>query len=794
MVAVLDRPLQNGADVQIAHAVHALASVCDGAVEEDGRGFNGTDASFGRRLAELPAARWSAGNFAAAYKMLAKYRGQLAGFGIDYDAITPPPASWEQEATRSTWRKQDVCSVDIENEQFAVRFPYDPVMVEASRRIPGRRWDAAEKTNLFPLTSAAQLAVFIEQHGSEWEIVEQARVWLQGSKPAVVPEKPPIGSVDLEDRAFAVYVYEYSASMVDKLKSIPGRRWVPERRVNVIPERSAQALAVFLAEHEGYEVSEEVRRRMEELRSHAGERAATAKAMVELSKSADAELYVDGLGGELRPFQRAGVAYVEAADGRSFICDDMGTGKTVQALALIHKRQAYPAIVVAPASVKLSWRNHVQGPPRWTERHPIPREGWLPGKRVVALKGRKPSPELLEGADVIVLNWDILAAWEPLLSELGAKAVVFDESHYAKEVRAGRTKAALSLSKHTAKGALKLCMSGTSVVNRPKELIAQLRLIDRMGELFGTAREFRNRYCDSYWDGYRWNDAGASNLEELNRVLRENCFIRRTKAEVMSELPAKVPARVPVTLDNAKDYDRAEQETIKFLMEQVAKDREIAAELAELPPGERAQAMRERQQDKAESARRAEKIVRMNLLRKVCAEGKIKAAVAWVSEFLSDSDSKLIVFAHHISVQKALLAQFPDAARIFGEDSAQKRTDAIERFQTDPECRLIVCSLKAAREGITLTAASDVATIELDWTPATHDQAEDRSHRMGQTESVTCWYFTAEETIDDDMLELIEEKREVTSAVMDGEAKRREMTTSVMGALEQRLIAKGLRR
>lgn len=718
-----------------------------------------------------------------------------------------PGVSERDAASRRTYREADACRLEVGGSMFVMRFPYNAAMVEAARHIPGRRWDHAAHVNTFPFDSAPHVRAFMSTHGHEWEISSAAQAKLAGellppgdavATSDAVTKRPARGSVDLEDRGFAVYVYDYDEAMVAELRDIPGRRWVPERRVNTIAMFGASALRAFLDKHDGFEVSTEARQRMEEQGALDAERKVDADALHELSRAHDADLVIDGLGGTLKPFQCAGVAYMLRADGRAMCGDDMGTGKTVQVLGALEARQAFPAVVVCPASVKRSWRDHVMGPARWYPTHPIPQHGWLPERRVIVLSGRKCDPVLLDGADVIVLNYDILAAWEPFLSALPLEAVVFDESHYAKSKRAARTKAALALSKSVRRGVrfepggMRLCTTGTSVVNRPAELISQLELMDRLRD-FGGASAFRKRYCESYWDGYRWDDRGASNEEELNRRLRETCFIRRTKAEVMPELPAKQPALVPVKLSNQRDYDRAEQETIKFLMESVERDQGFAAEIAELPVHERVARVKERQQDKAEAARRAEKLVRMNLLRKVCAQGKIKAAVEWVREFV-ESDSKLIVFAHHIEVQKALLAEFDGAARILGEDSSAKRGDAIDRFQTDDACKLIVCSLKAAREGITLTAASDVATIELDWTPATHDQAEDRSHRMGQVDSVTCWYLLAENTIDDDMMELIEGKREVTSAVMDGERKRREMNTSVMGALEERLIAKGLKR
>jgi SWI/SNF-related matrix-associated actin-dependent regulator 1 of chromatin subfamily A len=93
----------------------------------------------------------------------------------------------------------------------------------------------------------------------------------------------------------------------------------------------------------------------------------------------------------------------------------------------------------------------------------------------------------------------------------------------------------------------------------------------------------------------------------------------------------------------------------------------------------------------------------------------------------------------------------------------------VDRFQNDPDCRVIVLNLAAGGVGLTLTAASNVAFVELGWTPGGHDQAEDRAHRIGQTDSVTAWYLLGENTIDQDIYALIEEKRAVVTAATDGE-------------------------
>jgi SNF2 family DNA or RNA helicase len=127
----------------------------------------------------------------------------------------------------------------------------------------------------------------------------------------------------------------------------------------------------------------------------------------------------------------------------------------------------------------------------------------------------------------------------------------------------------------------------------------------------------------------------------------------------------------------------------------------------------------------------------------------------------------LVVFAWHHSVVSAIADEFK-AVSITGSTKLEDRQSYVEKFQNDPECRLIVCNIQAGGVGITLTAASNVAFIELGWTPAVHDQAEDRVHRIGQTDSVTAWYLLASNTIDEEIARLLDEKRNVVTAATDG--------------------------
>jgi SWI/SNF-related matrix-associated actin-dependent regulator 1 of chromatin subfamily A len=127
-----------------------------------------------------------------------------------------------------------------------------------------------------------------------------------------------------------------------------------------------------------------------------------------------------------------------------------------------------------------------------------------------------------------------------------------------------------------------------------------------------------------------------------------------------------------------------------------------------------------------------------------------------------------VVFARHVDVQRAVLERFPDALHLMGRDTLAEREAAVRAFQQADGPPLIIGATRVAAQGITLTRASNVAFLELEWTPALHDQAEDRCHRIGQRDAVTAWYLLAAGTIDETMARLIESKRGHIAAVTDG--------------------------
>ncbi|MCW2969264.1 MAG: hypothetical protein JWO23_391 [Solirubrobacterales bacterium] len=450
------------------------------------------------------------------------------------------------------------------------------------------------------------------------------------------------------------------------------------------------------------------------------EQHARAAGLVALSAATDAQLQVPRLGGELKPFQRAGVRYL-LAQRRAFLADEQGLGKTIEALATLESDDAFPALVVCPASLKLNWLREV--------------ERWLPDRRAQALNGNGRGLPI-DSADITIVNYDIVAARLPELCALEPQALVLDESQHCKNAAAKRTQAVQRLSAVVPRDGLVLALTGTPVMNRPAELVSQLRILGRL-EDFGSGVRFGQRF--------RGPDAHL----RLHWHLRARCFARRLKSDVLPQLPPKTRAVVPVELDNEPEYRLAERDLVAWLQTQPLDLRELDAKVA--------------------AALRAERLVRLNALKLLAARGKLHAALTWINDFRS-SGERLVVFAHHREVQRAVLARFPDALHILGDDAHAARDAAVQAFQSDDtaENQLIVCSIEVAGQGLTLTRASHVAFLELDWTPAKHDQAEDRCHRIGQRDAVNASYLLAAGTVDETISTLLERKRAVIGAVTDG--------------------------
>jgi len=594
--------------------------------------------------------------------------------------------------------------------------PRDEALIARIRDLPDRRWDADRRcwrvrsvaANAAPLTALLKDFGFDVEPAVEREL---ARMMAMARTGAAVPAR----RIERDGDGYAI-VASYDPDLINDIKMrVPGRRWDSDAKRWTSGSNAGAVHALrSLATKWDLVMAPDVVGHMDGVLAAAG-------VAVAASQAEDAEIEVDGLAMTLRPFQRAGVAYA-LAHPRVLIGDEPGLGKTCQAIATIQARNSYPALVVAPSSLKLNWRHEIRR--------------WVPGRRVSILNGTKASAAALADADIVVVNYDIVAKWLTVLVGHGFRAIVADESHYCKNSKAARTKAVKEIAANIP---VRLLLSGTPLTNRPAELAPQLDILGMIQE-FGGNFGFLRRYAGAYQDRFGWHFDGSSNLDELHERLRASVMVRRSKTDVITELPDKAYSTVPLDLSNAAEYRRAAAEVTAWIQD------------GHEEVGEQG----------------AEHLTRINRLRQLSGLGKVRAAIEWATD-LMEGGHKLVLFAHHVAVQRALIEAFHGCVSIVDGDSDEQIERNKERFQTDPDCRLIVCSLLKAGVGHTLTAASHVALVELPWTPGEVDQAADRLHRIGQRDSVNVYYLTGEGTIDEWMADLVDSKRRVVSRTLDGE-------------------------
>jgi SNF2 family DNA or RNA helicase len=468
------------------------------------------------------------------------------------------------------------------------------------------------------------------------------------------------------------------------------------------------------------------------------------------------EIVVPGLVGELRDYQRAAVDWV-LRNKRVYIGDEMGTGKTLSSLAAIAVADAYPVVVVCPASVKMGWQRQI--------------DRFFPGlsDHVFICNGRKSSP-IPSDAKVIIVNYDILFYWQMDIVRASPKSVIFDEAHFIKNKKSKRTRAANNVA---LRRDIKIAMSGTPVTNRPIELMSQLSVIDRLDDISGGKNWwFIERYCDPTHNGYGFDVRGASNLFELNeRLRRHGILIRRRKEDVLTELPPKERISIPLEINNRTEYEKIRNDIKHWVISEVMSDPEVQRNSESLSDEAAQKYMIAEIRSRLLKANSALAIVKLNALRRVCMRGKIKSAIEWIDDFLT-SGEKIVVFCSHREAVDLLYAHLGErAVKVVGGMGMQQRQDSIDRFVDDDNIRVVIANIDAAAEGIDgwQHVCSNVAFLELTWTPTKHHQAEDRCHRSGQTNPVSCYYLMAADTIDERLASLIDHKRAVVSAIVDGQ-------------------------
>ena len=443
-----------------------------------------------------------------------------------------------------------------------------------------------------------------------------------------------------------------------------------------------------------------------------------------------------GLVGELRSYQVDGFRWLARLSrwaGGACLADDMGLGKTVQGLALLLLRRAEgPALVVAPTSVGWNWL--------------LEAERFAPSLRTREYRGpdRARLLDELEAGDVLVTSWTLLARDREQLAARRWGTFVLDEAQAVKNPAAERTRAARTIG-----AGFRVALTGTPVENRTGELWSLFRVL--VPGLLDSQEGFRRRFVVPI---ERHHDAAAR--QRLAATIRP-FLLRRLKGAVESELPPRTEIVHRVVLSTAeRQLYEGIRTTAAAVLQAAGQDGDggvrfqVLAALTRL----RQAACHPRLLDPTSTAPSA----------------KEKALLRLVSDLRDEGHRALVFsqFVRHLELARAALREAGwRCLQLDGSTPAKERRRLVEEFQAGTG-DVFCISLKAGGTGLNLTGATYVIHLDPWWNPAVEDQASDRTHRIGQTRPVTVYRLVAGDTVEEKILEMQADKRELVEALISG--------------------------
>ena len=428
-----------------------------------------------------------------------------------------------------------------------------------------------------------------------------------------------------------------------------------------------------------------------------------------------------------------------------YLCDDfIPTHNTISTIFYAEMLDLFPCMVVCPASVKSGWLRE------WKETNP--------NRRVSIISTSSP-PEDFE-ADVIVINYDILGkrvtkengktSLEIRLDGMKKKSfslVIADEIHFLKNRKSIRSK---SFKKLIHKVPSVIGLTGTLIMNRPAELLNILMLIERIKEIAPDDQYhhyFFERYCNMKETNFGLDISGASNIKELNRLLKECCYFQVSKRDALKELPPISENVVECEITNKRAYKKAKDDLLQFI-EDKFKDEE-----------------------KVEKAARAEFLVKLSTLKQLSLEGKEKFIKKWVEEWMeANEEEKLLVFASQSTILTKIAGEFKEGLLITGGTTTKKRDEILQKFFSQKESRVLFANIGCLGTGVDglQKVCSNMAILELPPRPSDLVQVIGRLERSGQENPVTIQYLLSPKTIDQDLWGMLKGKKDVTDMLNKG--------------------------
>lgn len=448
-------------------------------------------------------------------------------------------------------------------------------------------------------------------------------------------------------------------------------------------------------------------------------------------------LTLSGVNADLRPYQVNGVKwlrYLYRNNMGGCLADDMGLGKTLQTIALlstVYPAATGPTLIVMPRSLLFNWQAELgRFCPRLTQS---------------MYYGPARDLEQALGSQIILTTYAIVRNDIELLSKVKFHMVILDESQNIKNLQTGVTKSALLLDADH-----RLALSGTPIENNLLELYSLYRFLNLA--MFGSAEDFNRRYVQPV---QRDGDTGA--LEALRRRIYP-FMLRRVKKDVLKELPDRMDQTLVVEMDadQRRFYEQRRQAFVERVNDAIASDGLARGQFVML------QALSE--------------LRRIASVPESLSEGRITSPkLELLSERLveaAENGHKSVVFFNFIAgieiVGESLEKQGIDYAVMTG--ATADRRSVVERFQTDPACKVLLMTLKTGGVGLNLTAADTVFIVEPWWNRAAEEQAINRLHRFGQKAKVMCYSLITKGTIEEKIRELQQRKADLFADVITSDS------------------------
>ncbi|WP_338854916.1 DEAD/DEAH box helicase [Clostridium perfringens] len=470
-----------------------------------------------------------------------------------------------------------------------------------------------------------------------------------------------------------------------------------------------------------------------------------------LNKEFKRKLVPKALNAELRPYQKEGFKWINEITDLGFggvLADDMGLGKTLQIIAFLLSQKKSKSIVVVPTSVIYNWMDEFE------KFAPSIRIGLVHGsksKRDKVLRdfkrglGIKIGEENLkeksyEKYDVLLTTYGTLKNDEKAYENLSFDYCIIDEAQNIKNPAAQAT-----LSVKNIKSRCNIALTGTPIENNLMELWSIFDFV-MPGYLF-TKDRFRERFI-----------LDESNLSELKSLITP-FILRRLKEDVLSELPEKLEK--------------------KYLVEMKGKQKQLYSFYVKAIKNQ----LNENKSSEKSGRDKINLFSYLTKLREICLDPSLvvpdytggSSKLTVVKEIVKDaseSGKKILLFSQFTSVLKKIEEDFKkeDISYLYldGGTSAKDRVERVKKFNEDSNIKVFLISLKAGGVGLNLTSASVVIHFDPWWNPAVEDQATDRAHRFGQENKVEVIKLVAKDTIEEKIVLMQEDKRELIQSLMDG--------------------------